>query len=119
MCLGDEVLVGELVANLLDNAVRYNRPHGHVRVRIRPEPGVVRLEVEDDGPGIPAERRERVFERFYRGSSQDGQTGTGLGLAIVRAVCDRIGASVQLADASSGSGLLVTVKFRAASEGRS
>jgi two-component system sensor histidine kinase TctE len=114
--LGDEVLVGELLANLLDNAIRYNRRNGQVRVRIRPDGDAIRFEVEDSGPGVPAVQRERVFERFYRGPSQEGQSGTGLGLAIVRAVCDRIGANVELSDASSESGLLVTVTFRATSQ---
>ena len=77
----------------------------------------MRLEVQDSGPGIPVDQRERVFERFYRGSAQEGQPGTGLGLAIVRAVCDRIGARIELSDTSSGSGLLATVTFRAAYQG--
>ena len=117
LVLGDQVLIGELIANLLDNAIRYNHSGGHVFVRIKSSLKIVRLEVEDSGPGIPVDQRERVFERFYRGSAQEGQPGTGLGLAIVRAVCDRIGARIELSDTSSGSGLLATVTFRAADQG--
>lgn len=114
LALGDEVLISELIANVLDNSIRYGNPGGHVFARIKPKAGVIRLELEDNGPGIPVAERERVFERFYRGSSHEGQPGTGLGLAIVRAVCDRIGAGIELSDGSSGSGLLVTVTFRTA-----
>ena len=109
---GDDVLVGELVANLIDNAIRYNHRGGSVIARIEPGDKVVRLEVEDTGPGIPPEQRERVFERFYRIPSSDGITGSGLGLAIVRAACDRIGASISLSEGMSGSGLLAVVTFR-------
>ena len=66
----------------------------------------------DSGPGIPAEDRERVFDRFYRrgGDSADGNTGSGLGLSIVRTITERHGAQVSLGDSDSG-GLLVRVSF--------
>lgn len=110
---GAELLVRELTANLVDNAVRYNHKGGIVDVRIAVDGPVVRLEVEDTGPGIPTVERERVFERFYRIPRAGGPQGSGLGLAIVRAICDRIGADITLGDRPSGSGLLVTVGFRA------
>ncbi len=78
---GDPVRLRELLDNLLDNAVRYSRDGGRITVRVSTAPPTV--DVNDDGPSIPPEERERVFERFHRllGSGQDG---SGLGLAIAR-----------------------------------
>ncbi|PWC31201.1 sensor histidine kinase [Azospirillum sp. TSO35-2] len=112
---GNPVLVGELLGNLLDNAIRYNRPGGSVTVRVAASPP--RLEVEDDGPGIPAAERDRVFERFYRLSrpGEPPRPGSGLGLAIVRALADRLGAEVRLEAAQpDGNGLRVVVTLRPA-----
>ena len=75
--LGTELLVRELTANLLDNAVRYNQKGGTVDVRIGIDWPVTRLEIEDSGPGIPAAERARVFERFYRIPRTDGPQGVG------------------------------------------
>jgi len=113
---GNAVLVGELLANLLDNAIRYNRPGGTVTVRVTGTPDAPRLEVEDDGPGIPPAERGRVFERFYRvpRGGEEARTGSGLGLAIVRALAERLGAEVGLNDRAEGPGLLVVVLFRGA-----
>ncbi|PGH56692.1 histidine kinase [Azospirillum palustre] len=115
---GNAVLVGELLGNLLDNAIRYNRPGGTVTVRVGGGPAMAPLmEVEDDGPGIPEAERGRVFERFYRldRPGEPPRTGSGLGLAIVRALADRLGASVRLDAGQDGRGLKVTVTLRAAS----
>ena len=71
-----------LADNLVDNAIRHGRPDGHVDVALTVEDGTARLTVEDDGPGIPVEERERVFDRFTRGRSAR-TPGSGLGLAIV------------------------------------
>ena len=111
--VGNPVLVGELLGNLLDNAIRYNRPGGTVMVRVGVGPV---LEVEDDGPGIPEVERERVFERFYRldRPGEPPRTGSGLGLAIVRALADRLGAAVRLDGGADGRGLKVTVVLRPA-----
>ncbi|MFS2013016.1 sensor histidine kinase [Azospirillum sp. CT11-132] len=115
--VGNPVLMGELLGNLLDNAIRYNRPGGTVTVRVGPGfgSGPV-LEVEDDGPGIPEAERERVFERFYRldRPGEPPRTGSGLGLAIVRALADRLGAAVRLDAGQDGRGLKVTVILRPA-----
>ncbi|WP_434622941.1 sensor histidine kinase [Azospirillum sp. B2RO_4] len=114
--VGNPVLVGELLGNLLDNAIRYNRPGGTVTVRVGEGPV---LEVEDDGPGIPEAERERVFERFYRldRPGEPPRTGSGLGLAIVRALADRLGAVVRLDAGPDGRGLKVTVTLRPADGG--
>ena len=118
--VGNPVLVGELLGNLLDNAIRYNRPGGTVTVRVGTGSGAGPvLEVEDDGPGIPEAERERVFERFYRldRPGEPPRTGSGLGLAIVRALADRLGAVVRLDAGSDGRGLKVTVILRPAEGG--
>jgi two-component system sensor histidine kinase TctE len=118
--LGEPVLLGELVRNLVDNALQYTPPGGTVTARLLPDPfgQVVVLQVEDTGPGIPAAEREAVFRPFYRalGTQVDG---SGLGLAIVQEIAVRHGGEVVVADArpraaSSGSapGALFTVRLR-------
>ncbi|WP_307812632.1 DUF4153 domain-containing protein [Phycicoccus sp. CSK15P-2] len=91
----DAARLAQLVANLVDNAVRHSPPSGEVRLSARAEgPGTWVLDVHDDGPGIPAERADRVFERF--GTGDDSGGGTGLGLAIVRWVCELHGGRVEV-----------------------
>jgi two-component system sensor histidine kinase TctE len=107
---GDSVLLRELLANLLDNAIRYSTAGGSVTVRITGAASNVVLEVEDDGPGIPETERDRVFERFHRVLGF-GQEGCGLGLAIVREIADRHGAAVTLGSGAQCRGTLVTVRF--------
>lgn len=83
---GDEVALEQILSNLLDNALKYTPETGHVEVRAKRERGKIRLEVEDDGPGVPDEHKNRIFERFYRmdaGRSRE-MGGTGLGLSIVK-----------------------------------
>lgn len=111
--LGHPLLVGEIIGNLLDNAVYYNRVGGTVTVRIVCESTSTWAELEDDGPGIPPAERAKVFERFYRLAWKKGPEGSGLGLAIVRALADRLGAAVTLNDRAGGRpGLLARVLFR-------
>ncbi|MBI5784029.1 MAG: sensor histidine kinase N-terminal domain-containing protein [Rhodocyclales bacterium] len=99
----------EMLANLVDNAIRYGRPQGVIVVRCLIEGDDAVVQVDDDGPGIPAAEREKVFERFYRpaGSTADG---CGLGLPIVRALAARQGAKVSLGDTPGGSGLHVELR---------
>lgn len=111
-------LLDTLVTNLLDNALRYTPEGGHVTLGIRrdttPQGEAVLLTVTDDGPGIPVEAYERVFERFYRAAPHASE-GSGLGLAIVREAAQAFGASVTLAPTPDAAhGLVVTVRFRAA-----
>jgi two-component system, OmpR family, sensor histidine kinase TctE len=110
---GETLLVREIVANLLDNAIRYNRACGMVTVRVAHAAVGNRVEIEDEGPGIPPAERAKVFERFYRVPRKDGPEGSGLGLAIVRTLADRLGAAITLNDRSEGPGLRVDVVFRA------
>ena len=108
---GRSYLVREMIANLVDNAMRYGAPGGTVTVSIaKPDPGSVRLSVEDDGPGIPSDERSRVFERFYRIPGSAGE-GAGLGLSIVREIARGHGATVRLLDRHEGRGLRVEVVF--------
>jgi two-component system sensor histidine kinase TctE len=107
---GDPVLLGELVDNLLDNALRYTPPGGAVTVRCGAAPGTPYLSVEDTGPGIPASARGRVFERFYRIQGTPGD-GTGLGLAIVKEVAQRHGASLHIETPDGDRGTRVIVRF--------
>ncbi len=82
----DADALDQIILNLLDNAVKYMLPDGHLVIRGSVEPGHVRIEVADDGPGLAPHHRDRIFERFYRvdtGRSRE-QGGTGLGLAIVK-----------------------------------
>ncbi|MFT3976676.1 MAG: HAMP domain-containing sensor histidine kinase [Sphingomonas bacterium] len=111
--LGDPGLAGELAGNLIDNAIRYNRPGGTVRVTVERRDAGARLAVEDDGPGIPESEREKVWERFYRVAREDAPVGSGLGLPIVRALAERMGAHVALETPEDGTGLRVVVDFRA------
>ncbi|HZR37407.1 MAG TPA: ATP-binding protein [Nevskia sp.] len=108
---GDAAALRALVRNLVDNAVRYTPPGGHVQVRVGAAAGGAWLEVEDDGPGLPAAEQGRVFDRFYRRNRTD-EEGSGLGLAIVKAIADRHGAAISLGDAIPH-GLRVRVGFPA------
>jgi two-component system, OmpR family, sensor histidine kinase TctE len=122
---GEPVLLGELVRNLVDNALQYTPPGGTVTARVLPDPfgQVVVLQVEDTGPGIPAAEREAVFRPFYRalGTQVDG---SGLGLAIVQEIAVRHGGEVAVSDArpraatAGGSpGALFTVRLRLQPQG--
>ncbi|WP_018992863.1 sensor histidine kinase [Aromatoleum toluclasticum] len=110
---GNGAMLRELVANLVDNAIRYSPPDTQVVVATGAGAGSVILAVSDEGPGIPPEEREKVFLRFYRILGQGGPDGSGLGLAIVREIALAHGGEVRLADAAGERGLLVEVEFPA------
>lgn len=109
---GEPQLLGELAANLLDNALNYTPPGGEVTLRTGRRNGRSFLEVEDNGPGIPEAERELVFERFHRVRGTQGE-GTGLGLAIVREIAYRHGAEVDIYTPALGTGTVVAVRFPA------
>lgn len=109
MVRGEPSRLRELLDNLIDNAVRYTPEGGVVTVRVSASPAPA-LGVSDDGPAIPAEQRERVFERFHRllGNTQDG---SGLGLAIVEEIARIHGATIELGDDADGRGNRFNVTF--------
>ncbi len=110
MIEGNSGLLGVLVRNLVDNAVRYSAPGGSVRVDARAGTASVRLVVTDEGPGVPPEQRQALGERFYRVPGS-GQIGTGLGLSIVRRIAELHRARVAFDDGPGGRGLSVVVTF--------
>ncbi len=103
-------LVAILLRNLIDNAIRYSPAGASVRVAAGDEAGAAAISVTDEGPGIGAEEREKVGQRFYRilGS---GESGSGLGLSIVKRIAELHGATLALRDNPAGKGLLVLVRF--------
>jgi two-component system OmpR family sensor kinase len=101
-----------LLRNLVDNAVKYAPSGGTVDISVKRAPGAIRLSVEDSGPGIPPEERERVFDRFYRIAGSDA-AGSGLGLAIIKSIAERHGATLTLDKSERLGGLMATVTFPA------
>src|SRR3954447_7806401 len=110
---GDEL--HRLVLNLIQNALVHTPPGTAVDVHARREGGDVIIEVSDEGPGVPEEMREQIFDRFVRGDGDRARSGSGsgLGLAIVRAVAESLGGSVALDSGESG-GARFTVRIPAA-----
>jgi two-component system OmpR family sensor kinase len=106
--IGEAAALRTLFANLLDNALRYTPAGGAVSVSLRQQGASVVVTIEDSGPGIPAQERERVFDRFYRRAGVEPE-GSGLGLAIVKAIADRHGLKVALDSAPAG-GLAVQIE---------
>jgi two-component system OmpR family sensor kinase len=94
----------------VDNALRHTPAGGRVDLSLDELEGGFAIRVTDTGPGIPAQERLRVFDRFYRGTGSD-TPGSGLGLAIVRRIAERHGAVVTLTDNPQGSGLKVEISF--------
>jgi two-component system OmpR family sensor kinase len=101
-----------LLRNLVDNAIKYTPSGGTVDVSVSAEQGALAVTVEDSGPGIPAEERGRVFDRFYRVPGSDA-AGSGLGLAIIKAIAERHGATLTLGASARLKGLDATVRFPA------
>ena len=114
---GDRDALFTLLGNLIDNALRYTPRGGRIDVVVAARGPDVVLSVIDDGPGIAADERERVFDRFHRGEAARAagdSHGSGLGLAIVKRIGERHGAAVTLGTPASGVGLAVDIVFRAA-----
>jgi hypothetical protein len=129
----DRERLHQVAANLLDNAIRHSPPGGVVTLRARPLPGFgpavrggdparsgigVRIEVCDEGPGIPPGERVRVFDRFDRGSGQAADGGTGLGLAIARWVVDLHGGRISVAEPDGSVGEATDASAQASGAGR-
>ena len=105
---GNPTLLRELMANVIDNALRYTPQGGTVTVALGATAAMIKFVVQDTGLGIAASEREKVFERFYRvdGSTADG---SGLGLAIVKEILATHGGAISLRGPTSGSGLIVEI----------
>jgi len=94
---GDPERIHEVLTNLLTNAVRHSPAGGEVKVRGAPMPGCVRIEVSDEGTGVPPDDIERIFDRFYRvdAARRSGAGGAGLGLAIAPPIVELHGGSIR------------------------
>jgi signal transduction histidine kinase len=106
---GDRELLQQAVANLLDNAVKFSPPGQSVEVTARPTAAGTDITVTDHGPGIPAEDRDHVTERFFRGEKARSTPGAGMGLALVQAVAQLHGGTLALEDAAPGLRATLTV----------
>ena len=111
--MGQPEALRMLLRNLLDNAIKYTPASGQVDVSIEMLDGQAVLTVEDSGPGIAAEARPRVFDRFFRASDTQAETGSGLGLAIVKTIADRHGATLRLDRSDRRGGLRVELRMPA------
>lgn len=109
MVQGDQRLLTQMIANLVENALRHSPAGTQINVLLSQDEGQVALEVADNGPGIPPDERDKVFRRFYRLEKSRTTPGNGLGLSLVRAISDLHSADIQLAD--NHPGLRVIMRF--------
>ncbi len=114
---GDPARLRQILGNLLANALKFTPKGGHVRIRLQREAGRAVIEVSDSGPGVPHDEIERVFERFFRGSSVSAG-GSGIGLTVVRELVVAHGGDVRAAN-SGGGGAVFTVRLPLSVGGRS
>ena len=114
---GYRTLIFEMMSNLVDNGIRYNRPQGELAILLSRSDREVTLVIEDDGIGIPSADRERAFDRFVRLDPRPSREGSGLGLSIVRSIAARLDAVLQLTDGDRG-GLRVEITFKTADPAR-
>ena len=108
--LGHEIRLEQVWVNLLENAIKFNRPAGEVRVDVARDPERALVRVRDTGSGIPSRDLPRIFERFYRVDKARSRAtgGTGLGLAIVKHAVEQMGGSVSV-ESRLGQGSVFTV----------
>ena len=117
MVLGDQHLLTQMIANLVENALRHSPPGTRIEVTLARSDNSVLLKVSDNGPGIPAEERDKVFRRFYRLEKSRTTPGNGLGLSMVRAIAELHSAEVTMSD--NNPGLRVLLRFQQGSTARS
>lgn len=111
---GDETLLAQLLANLIDNAICHTRPGAIIRCGVEAAGGSVILSVSDDGPGAPPEEIPNLTKRFYRLDRSRNQPGTGLGLSLAAAIADLHGAQMRIVDMAPG--LSVSIRFDAGAD---
>jgi len=104
--VGDSVLL-QALTNVLDNALKFGPPTQTVLVSAAREGAMVRVAIEDEGPGIPAALRERIFERYFRANDSSSAEGAGIGLSIVHDIVKKAGGCVRAEDASGGGARIV------------
>ena len=109
-CVGDSERLGQVITNLLTNAITYNKENGEVRVEGEKKDGSVNLRVSDTGLGISAEDLPRVFDRFYRVDSSRTSGNTGLGLAISKAIVEAHGGQIEVTS-QPNAGTVFTVRL--------
>ncbi|HEY7018178.1 MAG TPA: GAF domain-containing sensor histidine kinase [Gaiellaceae bacterium] len=114
---GDQLRLGQVLDNLVSNAIKFSETGGRVTVRVRTEADGALVEVADDGVGIPVEEQEQLFERFFRASSGGGVPGSGLGLSVVKTLVELHGGTIEL-ESAEGAGTTVRVRLPAADAGR-
>lgn len=110
--LGDRELLTQMVANLVENAIRHTPPDTRIEVSLGSDRERIVATVTDNGPGMPAEEHERIFQRFYRLEQSRSTPGSGLGLGLVKAVADLHGIALQARDAEPG--LQIVMRFATA-----
>jgi two-component system sensor histidine kinase KdpD len=103
----DPMQIDQVITNLVENAARHSPPGGTVRIHVRRDGDAIRVRVADDGPGIPPELREKVFEAFYRGREEPERPGSGLGLAIAQAIVTAHGGRIWVEETAGGGSALV------------
>ena len=109
----------QVLINLLSNAIRFSPEGGTVRVALREKDGLMFVEVSDEGPGVPVEERELIFEKYHRGGAEFGERekGSGLGLAIARRIIDLHGGRITLEDKDEGKGCRFVIQLAARKTG--
>jgi two-component system sensor histidine kinase KdpD len=103
----DPMQVDQVLTNLIENAARHSPAGGIVRIDVQRDGDAIRVRVADDGPGIPPELREKVFEAFYRGREEPERPGSGLGLAIAQAIVTAHGGRIWVEEIATGGSALV------------
>jgi two-component system sensor histidine kinase KdpD len=115
----DPVLFEQVLFNLLDNAAKYSLPETAITIGARQESGVIRIMVADEGPGLPDDARERIFDKFYRVRAADSQrAGTGLGLSIARGFMEAMGGTITAANRTDCSGAVFTLTLPLSEEAK-
>ena len=107
---GNESLMLHVWVNLLDNAIKFDPVGGEIRLRLRCEPAHIRIDISDNGPGIPEDQQSAIFERFYQADGSHKSEGNGLGLALARRIVRMCGGEISVSS-EPGKGSCFTVEL--------